>query len=385
MRKHSVPAVRWCCLALAVWPGLVAPGLAADSPGLDLLLGGSGRASVQAAVKALAFDGGKTYSWEDYSAWGRELSVSGRVTKPPAGPAPSRPVSKFFTCVRCHNYDREDPVLPVQDPEARFDWIERTGGKIFMLQGATLWGAVNRKTYYAGEYAKYHDLCVPKGRELSSWLPCGPIFGFCLPGCRTMVPDSLVDATQVCSNYCSVGRYLEPWELYALLAYFWDREITLADLDLTPQAQAEVLAALTVSAADPLEVRRLRGLLAGAYSDTAGNTPVGVPKLTGDTAPGRPVVVYPDGSRFTGDFRRGAKLWKLSCAHCHEPGERPLTRKKAGEFSGNVDGFYAMIAKGTRHRFRRYMPNFTRERLSRGQSADILAFLQRFAATGLRP
>ena len=44
-----------------------------------------------------------------------------------------------------------------------------------------------------------------------------------------------------------------------------------------------------------------------------------------------------------------------------------------------------MIAKGTRHSFWRYMPNFTLERLSRSQSADILAFLQQFAVTGVRP
>jgi len=44
-----------------------------------------------------------------------------------------------------------------------------------------------------------------------------------------------------------------------------------------------------------------------------------------------------------------------------------------------------MIAVGTRHRISRYMPDFTLERLSRGQSADILAFLQQFAATGVRP
>jgi hypothetical protein len=34
-----------------------------------------------------------------------------------------------------------------------------------------------------------------------------------------------------------------------------------------------------------------------------------------------------------------------------------------------------MLAEGTRHRFKRYMPNYTLERLSRRQSADILAYL----------
>ena len=48
-----------------------------------------------------------------------------------------------------------------------------------------------------------------------------------------MDPTSLVDATQVCSAYCNVGRHLEEWELYAFLAFFWDREITIGDLDLS--------------------------------------------------------------------------------------------------------------------------------------------------------
>jgi len=363
----------------------VATVFAVESPGLDALLGGSGRAKLQAGLNTLVFDNGKTYSWQDYSDWGKEIFLSGHVRTPPAGSGPSKPVSKYFTCARCHNYEREDPVLPVQDPEARFEWIERTGEKIFMLQGATLWGGVNRKTFYAGDYSKYHDLCVPKGEELFPWLPCGPIFGWCLPGCRTMDPDTLVDATQVCSHYCSVGRYLKVWELSALLAFFWDQEIRLDDLDLQPQARAEVLAVLTAPAPEQREAQRLRNVLADAYSNTAGNTFRGLPKLAGDSAPGKPVVEYPDGSKFTGDSRRGANLWKLSCGHCHEAKERPLTREKAKNFSKDVEDFHAMIATGTRHSFRRYMPNFTLERLSRRQSADILAFLQQFAATGVRP
>jgi len=146
-----------------------------------------------------------------------------------------------------------------------------------------------------------------------------------------------------------------------------------------------VLEVLTAPAPDPPAAKRLRNVLAGAYSNTAGNTFRGLPKLASGTALGTPVVEYPDGSKFTGDSRRGADLWKISCGHCHESRERPLTREKAKDFSKDVEDFHTMIAKGTRHSFRRYMPNFTLERLSRRQSADILAFLQQFSATGVRP
>lgn len=382
---NPVSAFWRCCLVVSLSAGVASPALAADAPGLDVLMGGSGRAGVQAELSKLVFDNGKTYSWQEYAQWGKEIFLDGRAAAPPTGPGPSPAVSRHFTCAQCHNHEREDPDLPVQDPEARFAWIERTGSNVRMLQGATLWGAVNRTTFYGGDYAKYNDLCVVNGEELLSWLPCGPVFGWCLPGCRTMDPESLVDATQVCSRYCSVGRYLKAWELYALLAFFWDREIKLDDLDLAPRTRAEALAVLTAPAPDPREAKRLRAALAGAFSPEAGNTFRGVPRLAGDGAPGKPVVEYPDGSRFAGDASRGAALWKLSCGQCHESGERPLTRGKAREFSGDAGDFHTMIAKGTRHSFRRYMPSFTLERLSRGQSADILAFLQQFAATGSRP
>jgi mono/diheme cytochrome c family protein len=385
MPSKLAPLFRRCCLAISLATGLVAPTFAAESPGLDVLMGGSGRSKLQAELAALVFDRGKTHSWQEYSNWGKEIFLAGRVRTPPAGSSPSTPVSKYFTCASCHNHEREDPVLPVLDAEARFDWIERTGAKIFLLQGVTMWGGVNRKTFYAGDFAKYRDLCLPQGEELLPWLPCGLGFGFCLPGCRTMDPDTLVDATQVCSHYCSVGRFLKTWELYSLLAFFWDLELTLEDLGLAPQTRAEALAVLTAPAPDPREAKRLRAVLAGAYSNRAGNTFRGLARLAGDSAPGKPVVAYPDGSRLTGDFRRGADLWRLSCAHCHEPRERPLTREKAERFSKDAEEYHAMIAEGTRHSFKRYMPNFTLERLSRRQSADILAFLQQFAATGLRP
>jgi len=385
MGKRVGLSLRCCCLALFFSAGMVAPGFAAESPGVDVLLGGGGRARLQAELAKLVFDHGKTYAWRDFANWGKEIFLNGRVAASPTGSGASRPVSEHFTCAECHNSDREDPVLTVLGPEARFAWIERTGANVFMPQGTTLWGAVNRKGFYTGDDAKYHAMCVPQGEESLPWLPCGPLFGFCGPGCRTMNPDSLVDATQVCSKYCSVGRYLEAWELAALLAFFWDREITLDDLDLPPQQRAEVLAVLAAPAPDLGQAERLRRVVAGAYASMAGNTFRGLPRLAGDAAPGKPVVEYPDGSRFTGDYRRGARLWGLSCSRCHELRDGALTRERARRFSQDVVRFHTMIAEGTQRSFRRYMPKFSLERLSRRQSADILAFLQQFVVTGSRP
>ena len=368
----SMPGLSLCILILL---SLAGPALADDSPGLDRLMGGQGRADHRKRIEGMVFENGKSHNWEEFSAWGKEIFLNGSVENPPGGTGPSEPVSPFFKCIKCHNYEREDPDLKVQDPEARFEWIEETGKKVFLLQGATMWGVVNRQTFYPDYYAIYHHLCVPKGKEIPS-LPCGPVLKVCGPGCRTMNPDSLEDATQVCAAYCSAGRYLVEWELYALLAFFWDQEIKLKDLELSPEQAANVKAVLAAPSPDPGEVKKLRRLLAGKYAKKAGNTFRGIPKVTGGTSSGNPMVEYEDGTRFTGDAVRGEKLWPLSCGRCHG---RRLAPDTAKHFTKNLEKLHKMIAKGTRHRHKPYMPNFTLERLSRQQAADILARLKQVA------
>jgi mono/diheme cytochrome c family protein len=364
-----MPRLLLCMVILPAFLGLAS---ADDSPGLDQLMGGHGRADHQKRIEELVFGNGNIYGWEDFSAWGREIFLNGSAKNPPSGPSPSKPVSKFFKCITCHNYEREDPDLTVQDPEARFTLIEKTGKKIFLLQGATMWGVVNRKTFYSDHYSIYHYLCVPKGKELPS-LPCGPFLRICGPGCRTMDSGSLEDATQVCSAYCSVGRYLVEWELYALLAFFWDQEIKLKDLDLSPDQAQRMKALLTSPSPDPQEAKKLRSLLASKYANKAGNTFRGIPKVTKDALRGPPIVEYEDGAKFEGDFGRGERLWRLSCGRCHGTEDIP---QKAKHFTKDLQEFHKMLAKGTRHRHKPYMPNFSLERLTRQQAADILAYLK---------
>jgi mono/diheme cytochrome c family protein len=351
------------------------PTLAVDSPGLDRLMGGRGRANHQEKIEKLMFKNGKGYTWKDFSDWGKELFFNGQVKKPPTGPHPSKPISKYFKCISCHNYEREDPVLTNQDPEARFEWIEKTGQEIYLLQGATMWGVVNRETFYPDYYAIYHHLCVPKGKKRPT-TPCGPLLKVCGPGCRTMDPSSLEDAIQVCSAYCSAGRYLEQWELYALLTFFWDKEIRLKDLDLSPGEAAHVEAILTSPSPDPEYAKRLRSFLAGKYARKSDNTFRGDFESTKYTREGSIMVQYQDGARYTGDSDRGGRLWRSSCARCHGTKNLP---QKATHFTRDLAKFHKMLAKGTRRRDKPYMPNFTLERLSRQQAADILLYLRQIA------
>lgn len=343
------------------------------SPGLDRLLGGQGRARLQQRMRNLSFAGGKVYPWQAYADWGRKLFFQGFVDNPPTGPTPSKPISKFFKCAQCHNYQREDPVLTRQDPEARFRWIEQTGQKIRLIQGATVWGMVNRTTFFPDYFAIYHNLCVPKVNQ-DRFLPCGPVLDICGPGCRTMDPARLEDAVQICSNYCSVGRYLNEWELYSLLAFFWDLEIRLDDLGLPPDQAQEVQRVLTAPRPDPERAAHLRRLLRSKFASKAGNTYRGIPQVDAETLAAR----YPDGPSYQGDAERGQKIYKLSCIVCHGS-DMEETAKHLG---GDPDKFYKMLAKGTRSSFRPYMPNFTLQRLSRRQAADILAYLQGFLGKG---
>jgi len=191
-----------------------------------------------------------------------------------------------------------------------------------------------------------------------------------------MDPDSLEDAIQVCSAYCSAGRYLEAWELYALLAFFWDQEIKLHDLDLSPEQSAHLKTLLKSPSPDHRSAERLRVLLAGKYAKKADNTFRGVFKGISYTPQGSITVGYEDGTTFTGHPGRGERLWPLSCGRCHGTKNLP---QKAKHFTQDLGKFHKMLAKGTRHRDKAYMPNFTLERLSRQQAADILVYLRQIA------
>ncbi|MDQ7858756.1 MAG: cytochrome c [Armatimonadota bacterium] len=339
-----------------------------DDPGVDELMGGRGR---QTVAERIGRAGG---TWDQYVAWGRELFTTGSVARPPVGPRPSPPVSRWYTCDRCHNVAREDPVLTVQDPEARLRYIAGRPG-MALLQGTTFWGAVNRETFYNGYYAQYHDLCVPETTTDQPVANGGPDdAGRCRPGTRRMVATSFEDAIQVCSGYCSLGRYLVRWELDALLAYFWTLEVRLSDLGLAPHDEALVRRTLRPLSRSRRHVEEARALLAGRYLRRAGDTFRGVPAVRRRPDGTWEVGAYADGRRFTGDPARGQVIYERSCLHCHDTAVSPVA---GGDLAGDVGQFFQILAKGTTQSDTWYMPEFTLERLSRQQSADVLAYLRR--------
>lgn len=337
-------------------------------PSLDTLLGGTGRQELAARIQQTG------HTWEQYAAWGKELYTNGFVETPPVGPGPSPILSKAFTCNRCHNLAREDPVLTDQNPEARLTYLRQNGSNLILAQGTTLWGAVNRVSFYNDLYSKYHGLCVPETTTDTQVSNGGPDNqGKCAAGTRTMNPTSFEDAVQICSGYCSVGRYLVRWELDAMLAYFWDQELHLSDLALTEQEEKQVRRALVPLSRDANQVASARSLLMGKYLRAAGDTFRDIPALTPNPDGTITVGAYPNGESFVGDVQRGQEVYARACLQCHGTTIMPLA---GPALVADVADFYLILADGRVKPDQPYMPEFTLERLSRRQSADIQAYLQ---------
>lgn len=360
------------CIGVLAWSAVACstppvPSAIVSDPTIDTLLGGSGRAEVGARIDATG------HTWQEYADWGKELFANGFVKKPPLGPSPSPKISDAFTCNRCHNIRREDPVLTYQNPDARLAYIQARGEDLVLAPGTTLWGAVNRVTFYNDLYSKYRGLCVPETTTDTQVSIGGPdAQGKCAKGTRVMNPASFEDAVQICSGYCSVGRYLIRWELDAILAYFWDQELHLSDLDLTPDQEQDVRSALSPVSSDVNRVAAARKLLMSNYLTAAGDTYRGVPAVADDH--GTVVVgAYSDGALMVGDVERGRATYTRACVQCHGTPIEPLT---GSALIADVAQFYRILADGRTPPNQPYMPEFTLQRLSRQQSADIHAYLK---------
>ena len=98
---------------------------------------------------------------------GKELVLEGITKKPKGGK--TRKQSKHFVCTSCHNVQKEVPDLSENDPQARLEYVRENG--LPYLQGTTLYGAVNRTSFYNGDYEKkYGDLVEPTRNMISEKL-----------------------------------------------------------------------------------------------------------------------------------------------------------------------------------------------------------------------
>ncbi len=278
---------------------------------------------------------------------GEELVLTGTTDKPGGGKVAKQ--SKNFVCTACHNIQREDPDLSVSDPQARLLYAKENG--MPFLPGTTLYGAVNRTSFYNGFYEKkYGDLVYAARNDFR-------------------------EAIQLCATQCSQGRLYEDWELESVLAYLWTLELKLEDLNLNEAQFRTINNALQgeVDAATAIDLIKSR-YLAGSPATFA----------------------YPpdnrrEGYAKQGDPANGKLIYELSCLHCHEEGRFAFFSLDDAQNTFKFMkkhipvytrySIYQVARWGTspvpgKHT---YMPNYTQEKLSDQQMEDLRAYIEQQA------
>jgi len=255
-----------------------------------------------------------------------------------------RKQSVHFVCTSCHNTKQEDPDLSVSDPEARLEFAAQND--LPFLPGTTLWGAVNRTTYYNGDYEKkYGELVEPARNDLK-------------------------ESIQLCATECSQGRRLNGDEMKAVVAYLWSLELKMSDLNLSA-AENEILkneAESTDSRATLIRSKYLSGSPA-TFRDAPSDRKKGYAS--------------------TGSPEKGKMIYERSCLHCHSQKRFALFALDETNFSKRFlkkhtarytrYSMYQVIAYGASGMpgKKAYMPNYTRERLSDAQIEDLRAFISK--------
>jgi len=278
---------------------------------------------------------------------GRMLIEEGFSEKPNGGTTSKQ--SKHFVCTSCHNVVKEDIDLAYTNPQDRLTYSEELG--IPFLQGTTLYGAVNRESYYNGDYEKkYGDLVIP-------------------------ARNNIREAIKLCAVECAQGRELKNWELESVLAFMWTIDLKMEDL-LFNGEETEVL-----------EKIMLEG----------GNKKQGIDIIKSKYAMGADAhFVYPpenrkEGYAFEGNPENGKLIYDNSCLHCHEKQRysyfdldnskltfKYLKKKLKGYAPHSI---YQVIRWGVPSKSgkKAYMPQYTQEKMSDQMIEDLRAYIEKRA------
>ncbi len=274
---------------------------------------------------------------------GRKIVHEGISNK--ANGRKTRKQSKHFVCTSCHNTAIEDPDLTSYDPEARLDFVRKKG--MPFLQGTTFYGAVNRTTYYNGDYYKKYGDLVEEAR------------------------NDIRASIQLCAVECAQGRSLKDWEIESVLAYFWSLELKLTDINLTEEELKEIS-----SSSSENDKKKSLELIQSKYLQSAPVTFV------------PPPADRKRGSGLVGNAENGFKIYESSCLHCHYQGKysylsldtTPLSLKHMAKHIDRYSShsMYQVIrwgvpSKGGRHS---YMPQYPLEKMSEQQLADLRAYFE---------
>lgn len=258
--------------------------------------------------------------------------------------------SKHFVCTSCHNIEREDPDLRFADPEARLGYVADRG--LPFLPGTTLYGVVNRVTFYNGDYEKkYGDLVRPARRDLRG-------------------------AIQLCATECAQGEALSPADMESVVAYLWTIDLKTGDLALSDSERQQLERAL----AGRGDAAAARQLVKDHYLDHAPATFVTPPadRKAGYAEEGRP--------------GQGRLIYEQSCLHCHEQQRYSFFNLDDSKYSfefleKHFDRYtrystYQVVRYGTSPipGKRAYMPHYPLEKMSNQQVEDLRAYVRERAA-----
>ncbi len=253
--------------------------------------------------------------------------------------------SKHYVCTSCHNLEKEDPDLSVSDPEARLQYAIKND--LPFLQGTTLYGAVNRTSFYNDDYyKKYGDLVVEAKNDIRA-------------------------AIQLCATECAQGRELEDWEIESILAYLYEIDLKVSDLKLNT-IEVEYLEKAKNNENDKskalelLESKYLKGSPA-----TFINPPAKIKNLRFENP----------------DLQEGKMIYEKSCLYCHNQGKYSyfqLDKSKMSfkHLSAKANGYgshsiYQVVRFGVPSYVwkKSYMPHYTEEKLSRRQLENLRAYI----------
>ncbi len=280
---------------------------------------------------------------------GKELVINGRSR---TGGITSKRQSRYFTCIACHNIKREDPDLANPDPQQRLLYVQEKS--MPYLQGSPLYGVVNRSSFYNGDYEKKYGDLVDAARK------------------------DLRNAIQLCAVECSQGRKLEDFELESVLAYLWTIDLKLNDLNLTT-AEFELIEDAFNRGSNQ---KRAIEIIKSKYLDHSPATFVAPPTDRNS------------GGNYVGDPKNGKLIYALSCQHCHYDHDfafltlnnEQLTfehlARKAPTYQ--PESIYQVIRYGTQPKGgkRGYMPQYTLEKMTDKQLADLRAYIDQQAGQG---
>ncbi len=260
-----------------------------------------------------------------------------------------RKQSKHFVCTSCHNLVKEDPNLSVSDPEDRLRYAIEND--LPFLQGTTLYGAVNRTSFYNDDYYKKYGDLVYEAR------------------------GDIRNAIQLCATECAQGRALEDWEIESILSYLYDIDLKVGDLRFTSIERDFIEKALNEETSKSEAIEIVKSKFLSGSPATFVDPPVKRKNLVFDKP----------------DLQMGKMIYERSCLHCHANGKYSYltldnTKLTFAHLSKKANGYkrhsmYQVIRYGVPSYVMKksYMPHYTAERMNEDQLNNLRAYIDYMA------